>query len=220
MQVFRELSLHGEPEQLTAVVDAITRSLTDGWSRDVEAEEHLRAVSFGARRARYAFACAARGPRRAATVFLIDGTDRTWRVTNIVPERQHELSHAEYNAILTEFYTRFVAAAAAAAAVRAELTEPDADLDEWLSPEAAEKLRVFSATANKWTGSAHPADRKLWYDFIRAAHVEGADFGANTLARWLVEVGGWDAGVADRLAGEYTFARGLLADRAPHAVGA
>jgi hypothetical protein len=90
------------------------------------------------------------------------------------------------------------------------MTEADADLERWVSPETAKKLRRFCRAANKRTGSGHPADRKLWYDFIVAAYREGAEFDSPTLARWLREVGGWDEDWSYKLASEYEFARGLL----------
>jgi hypothetical protein len=92
----------------------------------------------------------------------------------------------------------------------AELTEPEADLELWLPAGAADKLRVFCKVANKRTGSSHPSDRDRWYDFIVAAHEAEAEFTASTLVQWLREEGGWDDELANKLACEYEFARGLL----------
>src|SRR5262245_16412719 len=100
------------------------------------------------------------------------------------------------------------------------MTEPKADLERWLTPEAAEKLRVFCAVANKRSGSSHPVDRERWYNFIVAAHEGGTEFSASTLARWLVEEGCWDDETAEKLAIEYEFARGLLAFSGRERVGA
>jgi len=140
-------------------------------------------------------------------------------VSNIVPHDQGELSYEEYNAIVEDFY-RFAGPIAARHGARAEMTAPQADLERWLTQEAADKLRLFCGLANKRTGSSHPMDRERWYDFLVTADEAGADFSASMLARWLTEAGGWDEGTAGKLAAEYEFARGLLAfSRAEKVVG-
>jgi hypothetical protein len=100
-----------------------------------------------------------------------------------------------------------------------EMSEPEADLEQWLSPETAKKLRFFCSHANKRTGSSHPADRKLWNDFIVSAYREGTDLDSTTLARWLHEAGDWDEERASELAGEYAFATQLLAQAEKQSVG-
>lgn len=209
MQVHRDLTIVGEPEQLKAVGEDIRRSLAEGWTRDADAEDHMTMFPSGTKRLVYCFAAPKRPRRPAATVFLLNRDDGTLQVANVVPSEQHELSRDEYNAIIEDFYKRFVRPAAERHGVQAELTDAKADLEHWLPESAAEKLRLFCARANKRTGSNHPMDRERWYDFIVAAHE--ADFTSATLVRWLQEEGGWDEEMADRLAAEYEFARGLLA---------
>lgn len=219
MHVFRELFIRGEPDRLLGVGTTIRDSLGDGWAPDTGAEDHMRKTAVGAR-AVFCFASPKRDRRPAATVFLVQKADDTLYVANVVPHHQHELSHDEYNAILEEFFHRFAYPAAETCGARAELTEPEADLETWLSPGTATKLRTFSALANKRTGSSHPLDRERWYEFIRSAHEEQADFSSSALARWLHEEGGWDAELSNHLAIEYEFARGLLASAHGQAVGA
>jgi hypothetical protein len=210
MKVFRDLFIRGEPARLEAVGEDIRRSLDDGWARDDDAEDHMRKGAAGSPRKVFCFACPRRRGRPAATVFLLNQGPDTLYVANIVPHEKHELSYEEYNGILEDFFQRLAEPAAARNGVRAEMTEPQADLDRWLPPEAAKKLRVFCTSANKHTGSSHPMDRDRWYDFIVAAHEADTEFSASTLARWLVEAGGWDDELAEKLAIEYEFARGLL----------
>jgi hypothetical protein len=211
MKIFRELFIRGEPARLDAVADDIGRSLTEGWTRDAEAEAHMRSTAVSGRRKVYCFACPKRPRLPAATVFLLNKDPGTFYVANIVPHEKHELSHEEYNAIVEDFFRRIAEPAAGRNGAQAEMTEPQADLERWLPQEAADKLRLFCSIANKRTGSSHPMDRERWYDFIVAAHEADADFSASTLARWLAEAGGWDDELAKRLAIEYEFARGLLA---------
>ncbi|MCI0704446.1 MAG: hypothetical protein L0241_25610 [Planctomycetia bacterium] len=220
MQVFRELFIRGEPEQLKATAEAICNSLSGDWSRDVEAEVRMRRTPpLGDVRNVYCFKCDKRGWRRAAALFLIDHDKQTYYVSNIVPNESPELSYAEYNGILEEFFNQFVQPAVARTGARAEMTEAEADLERWLTPDAAKKLRAFCLVANKRTGANHPTDRKFWYDFVVAAHRAGSDLDSSTLARWLQEVGGWNEEWADKLAIQYEYARGLLEHADRQAVG-
>lgn len=222
MQVYRDLSIRGEPEKLDAVVDDICRSLTDGWIRDTDAEGYLPALPSGARRV-YCFVSPKRPRRSPATVMLLQQDPRTLTLANIVPHQAHALSRGEYNSIAEDFFRRYAEPAAIRHGARAEMTEPVADLDRWLTPEAAEKLRIFCSLANRRTGSSHPLDRARWYDFLVAAHeaeVDESGFSASTLARWLAEEAGWDEAMAEKLAAEYEFARGLLAFAHEQKVGA
>jgi hypothetical protein len=216
MQVFRELFIRGEPSQLAATVEAISGSLSEDWARDAKAEERMR--GFG-REAVYCFHCTKRGVRRPATLFLMEKDNTTYSVVNIVPDDQPELSYAQYNAILEDFYKGFVQPAVARTGAAVEFTEPEADLERWVSADTARKLRLFCMAANKRTGASHPSDRRLWYDFIVSAHREGAEFDSSTLARWLHEVGGWDDEWSDELAIQYEYARGLLAYADGQSVG-
>jgi hypothetical protein len=128
-----------------------------------------------------------------------------------VPCHQHQLSYQEYNAILEEFSERLLRPHSERVGLRVELTETQADLDDWLSAEAAERLRRFSACANKSTGASHASDRERWNDFVVAAHRDRSSLSASTLRRWLIEVEGWPPEVASQLAIEYNYGRELLA---------
>jgi hypothetical protein len=217
MKVFQELVARGPSWQIAATVEAVCSRVSGDWSRDVEAEAELDKWNAGGKT--FCFDRASGEGLPGATLFLAQKDDAL-AVTNIVPAVSGQLNHDEYNAILQEFFGRFVAPAAAQTGLRAELTKPDADLEHWLTPDAAKKLRAFCAVANKRTGASHPADKRFWYDFVVAAHREGADFPASTLERWLHEVGGWDEEWANRIAIQYEQARGLLAYAEHQAVGA
>jgi hypothetical protein len=132
-------------------------------------------------------------------------------VANIVPHQARELSRDQYNAILEELFRLYAEPAAARNGVQVELTEANASLERWLTPQAATKLRRFCAAANKRTGSSHPTDRARWYDFLVTAQEGQTELTTSTLARWLMEEGGWDEELAEKLAAEYELARGLLA---------
>ena len=219
MQDFRELIIRGTPDQIRVTAEAICNSISGDWSRDLEAEERICAKALSRDGQTYGFQRKQRGQQRAVALYLME-KDRTalW-LTNIVPQELGQFSYAEYNGILEEFVELFVRQAVAQVGSRVELTEAEQDLEDWMSGDAAKKLRHFCAVANKRSGANHPFDRKLWNDFILAVHREGADLSSSTLARWLQEEGGWDEDMADQLAGEYEHARSLLAQAAAQPVG-
>jgi hypothetical protein len=209
MEVFRDLYLHGDREQVAAVIAEVERSLTGGWTRDSVAEEGMRSLMAGS--VTYCFFCTREAGRPGARVFLAEKEAVLFYVSNVVPYQQHQLSYREYNAILEEFCERFLLPHAERAGLRVELTATQADLSNWLSPPVAERLRKFSLCANKSTGSSHPSDRERWNDFVVAAHRDHSSLDAYTLRRWLIEVEGWPPEVAARLALEYEYGRELLA---------
>ncbi len=210
MKVFRDLFLRGDPERLLATMEEVERQLTDGWSREAETEENLRAMALRGEPT-YCFACEQKERRPAAVVFITQKEPSLFYVPNIIPKDRRELSLDEYNQILAEFTDRFVRPAADQSGVHVELTDTQADLSSWLSPAAAQKLRAFSAAADRNTGASQPRDHDRWMDFILAAHRDGSRLDAHTLLRWLIEVENWPPDVAQRLAVEYEFGREVLA---------
>ena len=146
----------------------------------------------------------------SATIYITAREPGLFFVSNIVPIRKHQLSYGESNALLEEFYERIVRPCAEKLGVRVELTTSKADLSDWLSDEAAEKLRTFSMTANKRAGFLLPRDQERWLDFIVTTHREGRQLDASTLRRWLIENEGWSPEIADQLAGKYAFGGELL----------
>ncbi len=138
------------------------------------------------------------------------GTGDGYYVPNIVPVEMGSLTYAQYNAILADFVERVAAPVADKFGFAITRTEPRQSVDDWLSSDAALKLRRFSGAANKSTGSSHPADERRWFAFIVAAHRAGGKLDASTLARWLHEVEGWDEESAHKLAGDFEKSLALL----------
>ncbi|WP_247896624.1 hypothetical protein [Azospirillum argentinense] len=133
-----------------------------------------------------------------------------FKVTNIVPRDVGELGIANYNWLLQDFIERLARPAAARTGFSVEVTAARQRLKDWMSSEAADALRRFSAAANKSTGSSHPLDRRRWLAFLMSAHRDATALDAEQLVRWLTEVEGWPGNVAHRLAVEYEFGRELL----------
>lgn len=208
MQVFRELVIRGEPDQLAATMEAITSAASGDWTRNHKAEANV--PRGGPTVEAYYFTRRERELQPEAGVMMIRDPAEGCYYALMWPAAGPELSPHETNSVIEEFYQRLVRPAAARSGAVAELTAAEADLEHWMSPDTAAKLRRFNLAANRHSGSRHPAARKLWYDFLAAAHREDAKLDAATLAQWLREDGGWNEEWADDLAGEYGFARGLL----------
>jgi hypothetical protein len=213
MKVYRGLSIKGSWQGLEAFIDGIApRLAAEGWGAVEYVYQHdpLRPFCFTrpdpAGRTESEIWMARRDPDQP---FLGNGE---LYVSNIVPkDYRGQFSYPEYNAILTEFYERFARPVAIERGLSIELSSGEVDLEEWLSPTAAQALRLFSEKANKSTGASHPMDRERWYKFLILADKENARFDASTLARWLSEEAGWADTTASELADDYERARSLLA---------
>jgi hypothetical protein len=209
MEIFRDLLIHGEREQVAALMDDIEKSLPPGWVRNRVMESQLRTLTM---RTKPTFSFAHDRDNRfpSATIYITEKEPGLYFVPNIVPIKKHRLSYGESNALLEEFGERIVRPCAEKRGVQIELTACQADLGDWLSDAAAEKLRMFSMAANKQAGFLVPRDQERWLDFIVTAHGEGSQLDAATLRRWLVENEGWSPEIAGQLAGEYAFGGELL----------
>jgi hypothetical protein len=98
-------------------------------------------------------------------------------------------------------------------AIDFNLSGMDVDLSAQLPKDVYARLRHFSVAANKKTGSSHPLDQERWMDFLIASDKATVVLDSHTLARWLVEIEGWESEQASRLAEEYEFGRELLQRR-------
>jgi len=209
MEIFRDLYVSADADRMAAAVEHLERALPPGWARNSEVETNIRSSPFGTRLA-YCFTCAGHGHSPAATLVLTQKDPGTFFVSNIIPTSKHQLSYREYNSILEEFYERALRPSVERCGLTAVLTEAQADLDHWMTRATAEKLRAFSACANKNTGAAHPSDRERWNDFVLSAYQDGSSMDASTLRRWLIESDGWPSELADQFALEYEYGRELL----------
>jgi len=215
MEIFRDIYISCNAEQFAALADEVERSLRGGWARDKAEEERMRSLPLRGGTVA-CFSCTQDGARPAATVFLMERRPGTFYASNVVPKLKHQLEYREYNGVLEEFFGLFLRPCAERAGVRVELTATQAELENWLSPAAAERLRKFSAAANKSAAASHPSDRERWNAFVVTAHDGKCSMDASTLRRWLVEVEGWPPELATRLAADHETGRELLAFAEEH----
>jgi len=150
MKELRELTVFGQPDVLERVIRETEGRLSDGWSRDRKSESNLQVST---RDRAFCFRCPANSRHpEAALVMNLDG--RCLTVVNIVTTAQ-ALTRERYNAILVEFYLRFLQPVAAEANVSAELSSDERSLAEAFGWKPAELLTRFSRCANK--AMTHPA---------------------------------------------------------------
>lgn len=214
IDVFSDLVLDIPFDERDAAVAQLKAAARDPWSFDGERSEEMRRNAVGDRRV-LAFTRAPTADFPAAGLSLWSH-EKGLYVPNVVPLETGEFTHAQYNAVLGDFTDRVVRPVAARAGFQIELTDGRQQLSDWISADAAQKLRVFSAAANKSTGSSHPMDRQRWFDFILSVHRSGSQLDTDRLARWLNEVDRWDEDSAYRLAGEFERYISILEYAATH----
>lgn len=207
LNVFRDLRLLGPIDAIERLRDALVASAKAPWRNAPEREKRLQVPAPDGRP--MAFERSATPGYEAAGLVLFARPDGL-EVTNIVPLERSELSHRAYNMILEDFAEQIARPASRATGFEVKLSVDAVQIEDMLSPAAAEALRRFSALANKSTGAAHPLDRQRWFDFIIQAHQDHSDLDADFLHRWLLESDDWPQSRASDLAIEYERSRALL----------
>lgn len=137
-------------------------------------------------------------------------------VPNIVPTEAQRIVRNDYNRLLLDFLDalRTEANSDDPAPIRdIELSDDSYDLRNEVDPHSFDALASFCATANRSTGSAHPSDRDLWFDFLLGfdeyrQHNE-TKIHPTMIAEWL-ESQGWPEDISSELAIEMEFALAVL----------
>ena len=205
MKVFRDLNINVNESDIDTFISQLETKLINGWKREKELEkESLKRSGI----VYYYFSCTSQNTRKAALLALTQKDKQNIYIPNIVPKEMGELSIDQYNDILLDFYTNFIAPIEINYKVK--LTEDSQDISDWISAESAEKLKRFSGSANKSTGSSHPCDKDRWFAFIVSIILNKDELHVDQLERWLVEVEGWSRDIASELAVEYEQGISLL----------
>lgn len=210
MQVYQDLEIYGNKEDLLKFVELVTDSLDENWNRGKELEDDIKSSSVGDS---ILFCFIFNDPEKrdlySSLWLALSGNNKLY-VSNIVPKERGKLAYAEYNEIMNTFYTNFVKDLSQQVGLECKISSGIQSIKDWLSPEVAKKLEIFSALANKSTGSAHPSDQKRWFDFIVSCHKEKCDLDVYRLQRWLIEEENWPEDNAVELTIEYEFSTALL----------
>ena len=123
MKKFRTLSVFGPGAALASLVDTIEARLTDGWSRNLEREIRLQRIYVVEV---YWFECRSNAEHpEVALMMSLEG--RCLSVADIFPRHDGQLTVGQYNAILVEFYFKFVERAAAECGLMVTLSSDESD---------------------------------------------------------------------------------------------
>lgn len=206
IEVFQDLTLVPGPGAAGEIRTALLGQPNDIWQHSPDTEADIRSHASGADVIQFIYQ-GTEFPKAGLTLWERDGR---YAVTNIVPADIRELDVSQYNALLQDFVRHVVEPSQAEAGFTLELTEPVRALDTWISAEAAEALRRFSALANKSTTNSHPMDANRWEEFVVAVHREDERLNTEVLRQWLVEIDGWDDRSASKLVIDYEKGLSLL----------
>ena len=195
MKVYKEVSVKGKKDLLIEFSKSIVEYLNDNWKvekQEARFSEYLELTYTGTLMPK-------------ATVFLYTYRyEREYiKVVNIIPIEKNELNYDEYNSLLTECYELLLEPCAKNVGLKINITSDQVNMRIYMTKESEEKLKRFSNSANKSTGSGHPLDKKRWNDFICQSYIDGSKRTSEILERWLIEEENWSEDVAYKLAIEY-----------------
>jgi hypothetical protein len=208
MRVFREMTIRGDPEAISRLLNELSGVISGGWVRNLQAEQR---VASAAEADLYCFSCLEADGRPAGDLWLRRLSPVELTVSNIVPAGKQQLDVDEYNRIIKEFYDSFVKPVASRVGLTATLSSDEVTMDQWVSPDTARLLHVAAVNIRKSGGLYHPLDEERWLAFVVGAHKEGSPLDPVTLRRWLEEEERLPEEQAVELAEKYENARSLLA---------
>ena len=197
-----ELIICGERAALARLIELL-EAPRDGWRRNRDAEESLRARAGGS--ADYCFSCSAQPGRPAAEVWF---RPRYGCGYYIAPPRSPgtgPLPEPERGRILDAFRDYLAPAARAAGVeVREVFRSPP---EQVLSREGLEKFRAFGSSVDR--ASPDPEYAPLWREFILQVYRDSTVFEPGVLERWLRDEG-WPEPSSAKLIRQFRWGLALL----------
>jgi hypothetical protein len=211
-QTRKEMVVRGDVEPMQELRRRLDEAAVGEWTRRPDVEERFR-KTLPQRTSAHCFSKRVPAIGRQVAV-LMEGRGRgngeELYVSGVVPlEGREPLSLDQHDQVVAD--------------VRASLIEPLARdlgvrildcrahvgpaLEDGLSPEALNRLRAFSAVADK--GNLHPLDMQRWAGFIGQTHLDDAVIDLGLLAAWLEE-DGFPPQQRELLVHEYESGRRLL----------
>src|SRR5580658_3841971 len=140
MKVFQDLTISGKEPDLRKLIAIMTdKSTHSGWKRDPKRERELESESL-IKWPMYCFAFGGGAKRKGAKLYLSlrrKGGSSNLVVSNIVPSGFENLSYADYNLILNDYYDKLVVPFVKNSRLNVTLTKDVFQLSDTLSPVAA-----------------------------------------------------------------------------------
>lgn len=209
VQVFQDLYLR-HPMGSKTIRRTLLQVAAGHWIHSEVKEESIRDTSGGKLVDAIAFERPATKELPGVTLWMFEDDKGGYKVSNVVPIQQGQLSVTVYNAALADFVSTVVSPVIKSSGIELVLTSADQTIEDWTDPETASALKRFSSLANKSTGRSHPLDEERWLDFIIFAHHGGRRLDPQQLSRWLIEVERWSEDIAHDLASDYSMGLALL----------
>jgi len=212
IEVFQDLRLSSPGHTRSSLREILLSRVAPPWRHAEDRERTLDEISKDAlEHLIFERSAAADLP---ASVLVLFGEGNGYKISNIFPQKIGDLSISEYNDVLGDFREKLLRCNSEIPKLSMELTQRYQSITDWISSDAALALHTFSVCANKWTGSAHPADRKRWFRFLTAAYEGDRSLDTYLLERWLTEVEEWPHEIAHKLVTEYEYSMDLIDFRA------
>ena len=195
IQRFKDLYIDCSEKDARNFFSRLTKFLSnecqaDRWSNDIESMRRLQdSICFRTGLFSSSILCDNQArPLVAATLSYDDDAQRIW-LCNIVPCQANELSCAEYNLFLDQFYEDVVKVVKEP--LKCQITSGTFTGPDVMTHESWELLCSFSDCANRT--SLHPDDNKAWHRFVISVFLNDKGLDSSTLGKLLKEELGWNA---------------------------
>lgn len=186
MEVYRELYFKGTKEQLKDFIDNIGKYAVNDWFLEKTSKRWENYMFFNY--------IGTEVEKSKVSIYIGDiDKESELFVGNIVPIEKSSLSIDEYNAVLLKFYHDIIQPYSTDNKDLTIIPPSNDKFDplNFVTKEALRKLKKFCSMANKATGSSHPSDREIWFDFICQTVDDGRMFDYDLLARFLQDKEYW-----------------------------
>ncbi len=211
MQIYSDLTITGNENALAELLARFDRSGGSlAWERDMAVEAQLGIPVVGRELRGYK---QTNEEAETPAHLWLKVSPRELEVTNIVPDKQSELSKEAYYKLIVSFRNTVLAVAPD---LPIKVSDPVLDVapGELLTESGYKLLRTFSTLANRSTGVAHPRDRERWNAFIIELHRRRVKVAPDDLQRVLIEHENWPEAKAGELAFLFESEQSLLSDLA------
>ena len=207
MQRINNLVVRGKQAEIAKLTERIERNhMVADWERDLEAEGRLKSGLESGAPGAYCFRLN-HGPLRPVSLILGRRGWDEFHVSSIITTDRRPLSDVDYNRTLGDFFANVLVPMSVVIKVVPEMNPPRVVMQEFLSPEAMNRLEEFRIVSQKETICL--PDWAKWNRFVIQAHRDGAYLGDEDLDYWLMSAG---FSFEDRknLLGEFESGRTLL----------
>ncbi|MEQ5123085.1 hypothetical protein [Morganella morganii] len=209
MEVFQQLTISPKVS-FDIFRSKLINNLPDGWNHDLNREGSLRddvlsnedVIVLHRKSIDYV----------DESLLILWQNESVYSITNIIPCNIGELGVSNYNIILDDFVEKVIIPLEKQDILSFTKTTKFKGIDDWFDTSTAVALKLFSRTANKTTGIAHPLDRSRWIDFIIKAHKSNSVITSDELLYWLTKVEDWPFDEANELVINYEFSWDLLSE--------